>query len=221
MSRVDEIKQSIIASFKSGAQSETPYRHWNITDVLPHDVMEEVRDLPFPAPDLEVEGGTREANNKTRRYFDADSTAKYTVAAEVSEALQSPEMIAAVESIYQTDLTDTYLRIEYAQDTNGFWLQPHTDIGVKMFTFLLYLSDGEGHDVLGTDIYADADTHVGRSPFAPNAAMIFVPSDKTWHGFEPRPIKGVRKSLIVNYVTKDWRATEQLAFPGQFVKTAA
>jgi hypothetical protein len=43
--------------------------------------------------------------------------------------------------------------------------------------------------------------------------MIFVPSDKTWHGFEPRTITGVRKSVILNYVTHDWRAREQLSYP--------
>ena len=42
--------------------------------------------------------------------------------------------------------------------------------------------------------------------------MIFVPADDTFHGFERRPIKGVRKSLIINYVTDEWRAREQLAF---------
>jgi hypothetical protein len=54
---------------------------------------------------------------------------------------------------------------------------------------------------------------VGRSPFASNAAMVFVPSDITFHGFEPRKIEGVRKSVIINYVTNEWRAREQLAFP--------
>ena len=43
--------------------------------------------------------------------------------------------------------------------------------------------------------------------------MVFVPSDITYHGFEPRPIEGVRNSLIINYVTNEWRAREQLAFP--------
>jgi hypothetical protein len=50
-------------------------------------------------------------------------------------------------------------------------------------------------------------------PFASNGAMIFVPSNNTYHGFERRPIKGVRTSLIINYVTNEWRAREQLAFP--------
>ena len=60
----------------------------------------------------------------------------------------------------------------------------------------------------------DADKkHVGRSPFAANGAMIFVPSNITYHGFEARPIEGVRKSIIINYVTNEWRAREQLAYP--------
>jgi hypothetical protein len=82
-----------------------------------------------------------------------------------------------------------------------------------MFTMLIYMSDDPRHAELGTDIYADENTHVGRSPFEPNSAMIFVPSKHTWHGFERRPIAGVRRSLIVNYVTNEWRAREQLAFP--------
>jgi len=40
-----------------------------------------------------------------------------------------------------------------------------------------------------------------------------VPGDNTYHGFEKRPIEGVRISLIINYVTDEWRAREQLAFP--------
>jgi hypothetical protein len=43
--------------------------------------------------------------------------------------------------------------------------------------------------------------------------MVFVPGDDTFHGFEKRPFTGVRKTLILNYVTPEWRAREQLAFP--------
>jgi hypothetical protein len=92
-------------------------------------------------------------------------------------------------------------------------VEPHTDIGAKLFTMLVYLSDGPGHDALGTDIYVDRETHFGRSPFAPGLAMVFIPSDKTFHGFERRPIQGVRRSLIINYVKPEWRAREQLAYP--------
>ena len=83
---------------------------------------------------------------------------------------------------------------------------------------LRHALEAQGHSVveardLGTDIYNGDKRHFGRSPFAPNAAMIFVPADNTFHGFEKRPIQGVRTSLIINYVTNDWRAREQLFFP--------
>jgi hypothetical protein len=41
--------------------------------------------------------------------------------------------------------------------------------------------------------------------------MCFVPAHNTWHGFSLRPIKGTRRSIIINYVTKDWRDTYELS----------
>ena len=89
---------------------------------------------------------------------------------------------------------------------------------MKKFTCLIYLSDGDGHDQLGTDIYWSKERHFGVSPFKRGAAMVFVPADNTWHGFEKRRIEGVRKSVILNYVTHDWRAREQLSYPDSPVR---
>jgi len=208
-----DIEATLLASFKSGHVGETPYRHWFISNCLPDDAMAAVCDLPFPAPDLGGVSGKREVHNATRKYFDAENRAAHPVVAAVTEAFQGKTVSSAIETIFGTNLDGTNLRIEFAQDTDGFWLEPHTDLGVKLFTCLLYLSDEPGHDVLGTDIYDTDKKHAARSPFEPNAAMVFVPSDITYHGFEPRPIAGVRKSLIINYVTNEWRAREQLAFP--------
>ena len=176
--------------------------------------------LDFPRPDLGGVSGTREVHNKSRHYFDQENKAKYDSCAAVAAAFQSPDVSGFIAKTFGTRLDGSSLRIEYAQDTDGFWLEPHTDIGVKLFTLLVYLSDEAGHEKLGTDIYASKEEHVGRSPFGPNLAMIFVPADNTWHGFEKRPIAGVRKSLIINYVKPEWRAREQLAFPEDPIRTA-
>ena len=213
MLRVEDVKKSILASFAAAESHSHPYPYFLVKDVVPTELLPQLQELPFPAPELGGVSGTREVHNKSRSYFDAESRSEFDVCSLLAEALQSEEVVTAVQTTFDTDLSDTFLRIEYAQDTDGFWLEPHTDIGVKSFTMLLYLSDGEGHESLGTSIYADKDTHVGESPFAPNLAMIFVPSNHTWHGFEARPVSGVRKSIIINYVTQDWRAREQLAFP--------
>ena len=215
-----DMKASLLAAFASAERHDSPYPWFLLSDCVPAPAVAPLRDLPFPAPELGGVSGTREAHNKSRNYFDVEARSRHDVCDALAVALQDAEVVEAIETTFGTDLTGTNLRIEYGQDTDGFWLEPHTDIGVKNFTMLMYLSDGPDHDKLGTSIYSDVETHVGETPFAPNSAMVFIPSDHTWHGFEARPIAGVRKSIIINYVKPEWRAREQLAFPDEPVKTA-
>jgi hypothetical protein len=65
----------------------------------------------------------------------------------------------------------------------------------------------------GTDVYDGSPEHrtVATAPYEFNAGMIFIPGKNTWHGFSRRPICGIRKSIIVNYVSPEWRATDELA----------
>jgi hypothetical protein len=214
----EAVVSSLLAGFAAAERHETPYRHWLIGACLPSGAVEEINALPFPPPALDGLSGKREVHNATRRYFDVENRARHPVIAAVSEAFQDPRVTRGVEASFGTRIGGTFLRIEYAQDTNGFWLEPHSDLGVKLFTLLLYTSTDPSHANLGTDIYDTDKRHVGRSPFKPNGAMVFVPSKITFHGFEPRRIEGVRKSVIVNYVTTDWRAREQLAFPDRTIQ---
>jgi hypothetical protein len=211
----DAVVASMHEAIANSAHSTTPYKHWFLTGCLPEDAVAEIQALPFEAPALSGISGKRELHNATRKYFDIENQAKFPVCQAVADGFQSPAMIAQLQKAYGLNLSGSYLRIEFAQDINGFWLEPHTDLGVKVFTMLLYLSTDPQHSVLGTDIYDNDKKHIGRSPFVPNGAMIFVPSNNTYHGFEPRQIDGVRKSIIINYVTNDWKAREQLAFPQQ------
>lgn len=211
-SSAEDVVRAFSDSVAKGDRTDEPYRHWILRECFPQDTVADILGLPFPAPSLEGVSGKRELHNATRRYFDAENQEAFHVVKAVSDAFQDKRVTDMIAETFGTDLSGTYLRIEFAQDTDGFWLEPHTDLGVKSFTMLLYLSDEDGHETLGTDIYAADKTHFGCSPFATNTAMVFVPSDNTYHGFEKRPIKGVRKSLIINYVTDEWRAREQLAF---------
>jgi hypothetical protein len=113
------------------------------------------------------------------------------------------------------DLTGTSLRIEYCQDCAGFWLSPHTDIGVKKFTMQIYLSKEPGSQEWGTDLLDEQKVTVRRVPSTFNAGMIFIPGSNTWHAFAKRPIQGVRKSILVNYVGPEWRARHELCFPDE------
>lgn len=217
---VAALKRGIVHSLGAAELSEAPYRHWLLSGLFDPATAADMAALPFPAPELGGVSGARELHNDTRRYFDSDNIQAHPVCRQVAEAFQDPETVVLFEAATGADLEGCCLRIEYAQDLGGFWLKPHTDLGVKKLTLLCYLADLEGQDDLGTDIYCDADTWAKRSPFVRGAALLFVPSDHTWHGFEPRPFEGVRKSVIINYVTAEWRGREQLAYPDAPVRRA-
>lgn len=209
------IADHFTASLKRAPCRSEPYAHWVVEDVLPRTTLEDLLTLPLQAPGLEGPSGARELHNDTRTYIEPKTRVRFPVCDALAASFDSPQMRTHIENICGCDLTGGLLRIEIAQDTKGFWLKPHTDIGVKLFTMLLYLgcegvSEAEAQE-LGTDIYVDATTHHSTVPFVANTALIFVPSDDTWHGFEPRTIGGVRKSLIINYVTDAWRERWQLA----------
>jgi hypothetical protein len=207
------VKAGLADSFRRAVRADEPYRHWTLTNIFGADVAAALSALDFPVPDLAGVSGARELHNNTRQYFDSGNIARHPVCRAVADAFQAKDTVDMIGAATGAKLDGCYLRIEYAQDTDGFWLAPHTDLGVKKLTMLYYLANGDGQDDLGTDIFANAETWAKRSDFEPDSALVFVPSDNTWHGFAARPIHGVRKSVIINYVTDEWRAREQLAFP--------
>jgi hypothetical protein len=200
-------------AFAAAKRIDRPFAHWLPEGLFPEPLVDALRALPIPAHELRGISGRRELHNDARTYFDPAALRRWPCAREAAQAFQARETVRVIEAVFGAQIQGCALRIEYARDVDGFWLEPHTDIGVKRFTLIYSLSDGPLQDHLGTDLYAGPTAWAGRSPFTHNAGLVFVPAADTWHGFEPRLVPGVRKALIVNYVGPDWRAREQLAFP--------
>ncbi|HXQ12125.1 MAG TPA: 2OG-Fe(II) oxygenase [Caulobacteraceae bacterium] len=214
------LKASLLESLAAAERYEAPYRHWALTKVLPDSTIDALLALPFAAQDVGGVSGERELHNDTRTYFDQANIDRYPVCGAVAAAFHDEEVVGAFARATGSQLDGTLLRFEYALDTTGFWLRPHTDLGVKRLTFLYYLAR-DGQEDLGTDVYAAEDKWVRRAPFRRNQALMFVPSDNTWHGFEQRPIPGVRRSIVMNYVTDAWRDRWQLAYADSPVRAAS
>ena len=174
-----------------------------------------MRALPFAVPDMVGIAGRRESINSQRSFFGAGQRARFPVCDALAQAFQAPATVGQLQRLCGTPLQGGFLRLEYCQDTDGFWLEPHTDIGAKLFTMLVYLSEGPDAARWGTDLLDAQGALVGRSSGAFNTGLIFIPADDTWHGFARRPIAGVRRTLIVNYVRPEWRARHELCFPEQ------
>lgn len=207
------LKTTFLTSLAQAQAASTPYPHWLLNHVLPTAMIDEIRALPFAPPESAETHGRRETHNSTRHFFGTTAQSRFPVCAALTNILQGQACLNALQTLTGITLRDSFLRVEYCQDRDGFWLAPHTDIGAKFFTMLIYLNSPPPWENWGTDIYASPTEHLGPAPSGRNQGLVFIPGQNTWHGFERRPITGVRRSLIVNYVTPAWRARHELAFP--------
>ncbi|HQT46502.1 MAG: hypothetical protein B7X08_07265 [Acidocella sp. 20-63-7] len=213
MSEHTQIAAQFLTSLATSRRADAPYAHWLLNNILPEADCDAIDAINVTPPTIKDTQGRRETHNSTRLFFDSDMQARYPVCRDLASALQSAQTVAKLQNLCNVGLKGSSLRIEYCLDTDGFWLEPHTDIGAKFFTMLIYLADPPEGEDWGTDVYSSPDTWVGSAPCERNRGLIFIPGNTTWHGFRKRPITGVRRSLIVNYVTPEWRARQELAFP--------
>jgi len=212
-----DAERAVLASIAGAERRTEPFPNWRLSELLPEALARTLAALPICPVDLGGRSGRRELHNDQRAYFAGETLRRHRAARLVAELFQSPHIIQALMLLTGALLVGTYLRIEYAIDLDGFWLEPHTDLGVKAFTMLFQLGQA-GQEGLGTDLYFCPGGWAETVPFNWNSALVFVPSDRSWHGVEPRPIRAPRRSIIVNYVTEDWRDRDQLAFPRRPVR---
>ncbi len=207
------LEEYFINSLEHARHDSWPYDYWLLDAILPAGVSEIIADLPIATPTSLSFYGRREANNASRTYFTPGNQEKFAICGAMAEAYKGDGIRNAIRKCTGRDVSKGLLRIEYCQDTDGFWLEPHVDISVKLFTMLIYLSDDPALRDSGTDIYDDTPAHniVTTVPYEKNTGLIFIPGKNTWHGFSKRPIRGLRKSLIVNYVTPEWNDKWELA----------
>ena len=215
---VSAIAAQFCTALRRAERAETPYRHWKLQDVFPQDLCTGILTLPIAPPQLGQTDGTRNSYNAARCFVTPTLRAQFPTCEALAEALQLAGVARRLAETCAVPVAGSFLRVEYIQDTDGAWLEPHRDIPEKLFSMVVYLFTGPHAAEWGTDIY-DADRRwVGRSPGTFNSAVIFVPGPATWHGFDRRPIIGVRRLMEINYVRPNWRDREQLAFPEQPVR---
>lgn len=211
-------RRDLTDSLLNARYADAPYGHWLLDNVLPLDICEDLVALPIPPARIGDTLGKRDTHNTTRVFCSAANRARFPAMEAVAEAFQDDTAARAIERVCGIRLSGTSLRMEYCQDLDGFWLEPHTDLGVKKFTMTIYLSRGDGARDWGTDIYDGAQRHVARAPCGFDTALMFVPAKNTFHGFERRAVRGVRRTLIVNYVGPEWRSRHELAYPDQPIR---
>ncbi|WP_287787900.1 2OG-Fe(II) oxygenase [Acidiphilium sp.] len=214
-----EISSQFCASIGAAQRKETPYRHWLFKEIFPEPLCTGILTLPIAPPALGRTDGTRNSYNDQRSFITPTLREKFPTCAVLAEALQTPDVARLMAKTCAIAVDGSYLRIEYIQDLDGAWLEPHHDIPEKLFSMVIYLFIGPDAKDWGTDIYDSDKRWVGQSAGDFNSGVIFVPGENTWHGFEPRSIIGVRRLMEINYVAPNWRDRAQLCFPDQPIRT--
>ncbi|EFG85771.1 2OG-Fe(II) oxygenase [Novacetimonas hansenii] len=205
---------SVITALLTAPCRSDPFPHWNMENVLPPSVTHSLLGWnPGTRFHAGESGGQRAMRNGHRIFVTPARRAHDTALDHLAHLFDAPAARQHFERICGIDLAGTFLRLELCLDTDGFWLAPHTDIGAKRLTLLISLStDANAHD-WGTDLLTPQGETVARASGTFNSGLLFIPSDRSWHGFVRRPITGLRRTLIVNYVGPEWRAHDELAFP--------
>jgi hypothetical protein len=179
--------------------------------VLLDEIVDELLKLELPLPIIENHKGKREIYNELRIFFNKENCDKYPVVRNIVKIFNNPDIVSQLGNICGRDLTQGKLRIEYTLDSGNFWLEPHLDIKEKLLTFLVYLSKDPGSSEWGTTIYNKDLSFHSKAPYKSNLGLMFMAGKDTWHGVPKQNIQGVRKNIIINYVTSDWKSIHELA----------
>lgn len=211
-----DVAAHFLASLRKSRRVDMPYRHWKMENVLPVDMCTGILTLPIAPPTIRDRDGTRDTYNASRAFFTPTLRNDFPACAVLVEALQQCAVARQLAETFAIRPAGSFLRIEYIQDTDGAWLEPHRDIPDKLFSMVVYLCTGPEARDWGTDIYDMDRKWLGRAAADFNTAVTFIAGPDTWHGFDKRPIKGVRRLLEINYV-RNWRDTAQLACPDRHI----
>ena len=120
----NSVAESFLLCLEKANHQTSPFDFWLLEDVLPEGLAAEIANLPFDPPSGIAFSGQRESNNATRIYFSEENQGRFDVCRKVADGFKSPAVIEAIERETGANLSNTRLRIEYCQDTQGFWLEP-------------------------------------------------------------------------------------------------
>jgi len=207
----NNIVEIVNRNLKNAELKTNPFNHWIFNKVLPIKIAEDFLKLLIDVPEISFYSGKRETNNSTRVFLNKENCSKYSCMQDVVDIFNNPEIILQLSNICGKNLTKGKLRIEYTMDTGSFWLEPHLDIKEKMITFLVYLSNDPNSSEWGTTVYNNDLTFHSKAPYKQNLGLMFMADKNTWHGVPEQNIQGIRRNLIINYVTSDWKSVHELA----------
>ena len=178
-----------------------------LKQVLPIDICTGILTLPIAPAMLGQTDGTRGTYNDQRTFITPLLRTQFPTCAVLADALQRPSVARLLAETLEIEVEGGYLRVEYIQDLDGAWLEPHRDVPEKMFSMVIYLFTGpHAKDWAPTSTTPMSSGSAARR--AISTRLRSLSPTGTWHGLELRPIIGVAagaRLMEINYVRPSWR----------------
>jgi hypothetical protein len=182
-----------------GVHSPGPFRHLRLRKLLPTRTLVAVGALPYPPPPYQTGGRPRDGVRRTHALWRRAPDAAL-VCQTLARDLASPRVADQIFRRMEVDVAGCAVRLSLSQEVDGYACEPQTGQGEARFRIVVALPPSHQSD-LGPDLYTDPETWAAQLPWTPGAAFAFAPAADTWHGFEPRLIRRLRASLVIDYVT--------------------
>lgn len=194
--RLDE---TVVRSLAAAADARFPFRHLRLEKLLPAGAAAALGAVPCaPLSFVQALDGPPCAGRRARR-LRLDGPDALPLCQTLARIFASPAVTALVRQRAGVEVGDCAIRLSLVQDVDGYACEPCTGEGEARFRIVVALPPSHQGD-LGPDLYAGPETWAAQLPWRPGSAFAFAPAADTWHGFEPRLIRRLRASLVIDYV---------------------
>lgn len=185
--------------FRNKVCSNNPFEHYTFTEFFCDKELDSINQIQLDNHSASLDGARTTNNN--RFFVNKDNIDTNFALKRVVDFFLKEETIKMFEDESGKKIRGNYLRVEFIEDKEKSWLEPHVDINEKLMSFLVYLNNTDESLDIGTALYDSNKKFVTTVPYINNTGFYFFPGTDTWHGLESVQIKERRRAVMVNYCT--------------------
>lgn len=179
--------------------SSLPFTHYIVKRVFCEKELSEIQKIDLKLHSEKLDG--ERSSNQNRFFITQSNINDNFVFKRIIDYFKRDSVISMFEKESGRTIKGNYLRVEFLEDKESSWLEPHRDIEEKLLSLIIYLNDSNESEENGTSLYDENKEKVKTVPFINNSGFYFFAGTNTWHGLEPVKIKKSRKAVMINYCT--------------------
>lgn len=185
--------------FRNKKCKKNPFKHYIFTEFFCERELADINRVQLSNHSASLDGARTTNNN--RFFVDKENMWSNSALNRIVDFFLRDDIILMFEQESGKTIRGNYLRVEFIEDREKSWLEPHVDISEKIMSFLVYLNNTNEDVEIGTALYDNNKKYVTTVPYIDNTGFYFYPGADTWHGLESVNIKERRRAVMVNYCT--------------------